>query len=217
MAKRNTAEQSVYNAKLAIENSLIDPVMMEMFRRYRYDEERFGFGRTLYIETRDLISKQIEGKGQQVSSTHNANKVWEEANAVFTPTFKIAKIAFKGDMGARTTLRLDGQRKRSRTGGLAQAIHFYNCLLGNEEYQAGMDYFGYTPEILNQEYDLVKLAEQASLKQDQERGDSQNLTKERDAKLDELNKWMSDFKAVAKVALAEKPQLLEKLGFGAIR
>jgi len=37
------------------------------------------------------------------------------------------------------------------------------------------------------------------------------VTIDRDSALDNMNDWMSDFKAIARIALEEKPKLLENL------
>ena len=43
-------------------------------------------------------------------------------------------------------------------------------------------------------------------------GESQEATKTKDKALAELEEWMSDFYAVAKIAMEDQPQLLETLG-----
>ncbi|NLT49572.1 MAG: hypothetical protein GXX85_01480, partial [Ignavibacteria bacterium] len=43
-------------------------------------------------------------------------------------------------------------------------------------------------------------------------GESEDATKEKDAAFAKMDKWMSDFYAVARIALEDKPQLLEALG-----
>jgi hypothetical protein len=43
-------------------------------------------------------------------------------------------------------------------------------------------------------------------------GEAQQSTKDRDEALDRMEDWFADFKAIARIALEDKPQLLEKMG-----
>ena len=45
-----------------------------------------------------------------------------------------------------------------------------------------------------------------------EKGESQDATKAKDAAFEKMDDWMSEFYAVAKIALEDSPQLLESLG-----
>jgi len=60
--------------------------------------------------------------------------------------------------------------------------------------------------------DLVGEVETARGQYIAERGESQEATLEKDQAFAQIDDWMSDFFAVDKLALEEKPQLLESLG-----
>lgn len=118
-----------------------------------------------------------------------------------------------GDEAARTALGLSGTRKRTLNGWLDQARRFYNNMLRTPDFVAAMTPFSYAQTKLEAESALVEAVATASELQDKERGEAQEATKLRDAKMDELDQWMADFKAIAEIALAASPQQLEKLGW----
>ena len=54
--------------------------------------------------------------------------------------------------------------------------------------------------------------EQAYADYQKEKGESQQATKDKNNAFDALDKWVVRFFKVAKIALEDKPQLLESLG-----
>lgn len=91
-------------------------------------------------------------------------------------------------------------------------MKLYKNILATESYLNKMKDYGYTRAKLQAEYSLFK--EVASLDNAQERAKAaaQKTTEQRNNKLKKLDRWMSDFKRIAKPALASDRQALEALG-----
>ncbi|MFV0266296.1 MAG: hypothetical protein ACK5HT_04085 [Draconibacterium sp.] len=85
-------------------------------------------------------------------------------------------------------------------------------ILANDDWKTVLAGFGQTEEKLNAQLAAVEGVATASETKKKEMGDAQNSTQERDMKLEELVEWVSDYEVIARIALADKPQLLEKLG-----
>ena len=77
---------------------------------------------------------------------------------------------------------------------------------------SGLKEFGVTEQKLKAGLAEVKALEAANLAQEKEKGEAQAATQKRDAAMDELQDWLSDYLGIAKIALEENPQLLEGLG-----
>ena len=215
MAKQ-TIDARLLAAQVAIDNARGDAGILAAMGVFGYDEERLGVGRALYGEAQTLVSRQKAEYGEQFEATAAVQTAWDEGNAAYMRTFKVARVALKGNPKARAAMMLSGDRKRTLSGWLEQTTAFYANLMADAKLMAAMGIFGYDQAKLEAEQVLMQAVVKANLVQEKEKGEAQEATKLRDARLDELDQWMSDFKAIAQVALEENPQWLEKLGFSAV-
>jgi hypothetical protein len=200
------------SANLIITNTMQNEEILAAVGVFGYSIEKLQQGKDLYDLTRSLDLKQSQEYGEQHQATFDLRESFNEAGKVYITSLKVARIALKGSKEASTALMLHGSRKIDVSGWLEQAITFYSNLISNEAYMVEMLKFNRTPELLQAEYDMVMNVQNLNNLQQKEMGEAQQSTKDRDKKLDELLEWVSDLKKIAKLALEEKPQLLEKLG-----
>ncbi|MCB9004620.1 MAG: hypothetical protein H6664_09650 [Ardenticatenaceae bacterium] len=200
-------------AEVAINNSLASAEILTAVTPFGYDQPRLEAARTLYQEAQELTEKQAIEYGEQYEATAVVQRAWDEAALAYSAALKIARIVFRGNEAARNALGLSGTRKQSLSGWLKQAQGFYNNILRTPDFIAAMTPYTYNQAKLEAESTLVQAVSDASDVQDIERGQAQEATKIRDAKLDELDQWVADYKVIAEVALDASPQMLEQLGW----
>ena len=199
-------------AQVAIDNALNNADIKAYLAQYGYESARLNEGKALLAATQQLHQKQKSEYGDQFATTTALQSVWEQANNEYMRCVKIARVALKSDRGARQKLALDGKRKVIISGWITQARQFYANALADAGITAKLAEYGITQEKLQSGQQQVAQVETANIAQKKEKGEAQQATLERDAALKKLDDWMSDFTAVARVALEEKPQLIEKLG-----
>lgn len=215
MSYQNSNER-LLAAQMAIENALSDADIKAELALFGYDEARLLAGKALSEEAKSLSRTQLVEYGEQYAASNDFYAKWEAAKTAYSRSLKVARIAFKDNSKAQSSLKLNGARKGSFYGWLNQAEDFYANLLANPDLTAVLAGYGYDEAKLQTEAALVATADAANNLQQTEIGEAQDATKARDAKLDELDDWVSDFRGIAEVALADRPQLLEKLAFGAV-
>jgi hypothetical protein len=214
MARNNNSiAQQLHDAEVTINNTLAIPDILNAVTPFGYSQARLEAARALYEETLALIAQQQLAYGEQFEATQTMHKARAAATLAYSAALKIARIVFRDNLTAQNALGLTGLRKKTLSGWLDQARRFYNNLLRTPEFLAAMTPYSYTQARLEQEAELVQAVAAASEMQDKQRGNARDVTKQRNAKLDELARWLADYKVIATVALSASPQKLEQLGW----
>lgn len=205
-------------AGLLIENAKSIPDILSAVSAYGYGAEELERGLALWEAADALIKKKALDSGESQEATRHTKTVWEIMNTNYMKTLKVARIAFEEDVKAATALKLYGPRQQSLTGWLGQAETFYGNLLNDKKLMEKMGRFGYDAEKVTREAEGVAHLKRNSQSQAKESGEAKETMKERDKKVSELDKWVSDFRGICKIAFYESPEQLLKLGImGTVR
>ncbi len=92
------------------------------------------------------------------------------------------------------------------------AKKFYSVASTDTDLQSKLASLKITTDDLTAASTLISNLEAARADYLREKGESQDSTKIKDAAFVKIDDWMSEFYAVAKIALEDNPQLLESLG-----
>jgi len=204
------------SATTIIANAQQQPEIAAALDAFGYDAAAIQEGQTLLTAARSLYDLQIKEYGEQHGATQAFEAACQQADKTYAAHRKLAKVAFKNDAQRQTDLHLNERKSQVYAPWHEQARHFYTALLADPVAQSQLTRYKITPEALQAALALVDQAESLKTAQEKEKGEAQNATDQRDAALLALDNWLADFKVVARLALADTPQLLESLKLGAI-
>lgn len=212
LKSRGSIEHQLVDAQVAINNALTDESLQTALAAFGYTSERLQEGKALRDTAWALCQQQKIAYGELFTARDGLKKAHRQAQERYMQCIKVARVALRYDRGAAQKLDLMVQRRRIQAEWIAQAQQFYGNALADPEVLAKLASFGITQELLEQGAQLVDKVDTHYAAQQQRKGTAQDATSARDNALDALNFWMRDFRAIMRVALKDRPQLLEKLG-----
>jgi len=207
-----TESKFLERARVALTNAVSDEEIRTALADYGMDEVKIAEGRQVYENTKSIWqqNQREEAESKIASSTYKDH--YEEMRSTFKRHRDITLIFFKKNPEVLVKLGVKG-RFPSRYTEFFDAVNlFYSTIKADQAIQQQMDRIKLTASVVDDciaRYENL-LADRANY--EKELGESQDTTKSKDAALLALKEWMEDFDAVAKVALYDKPQLLEALG-----
>jgi hypothetical protein len=204
-----TKLHSMENGILGVQRN---PEIQAKLNAYGYTADRIAEGKQLLDETARLMTVQVNEYGDQYAATDEQDQLLASTYAHYMIAVKVGRVAFKKQPDMLARLTITGERPRSLSGWLRSARILYTNLLASPEALATMSLYGYTPQRLQEELQAVDEVENRHSKQLSEKSAAQQATLERDKAFDALSNWYSDFRAIARIALYDKPQWLEALG-----
>ena len=209
-------EEFLTAARTSLENAQNIPEVAAAVAVLGFDDTRMAAGLAYLVAAEDLQAAQVREYGQQYEATAAFKEAFKQADAHYTIHRQLASLAIRESPEQGKQLLLHQPKKRSRSGWLQQARDFYTNLLADEDLVAALTRYNLARPDLEAGQALVAQVADLHEAQQTEKSQAQQATRDRDAALDALSDWLSEFRAVAQIALAATPQYLEALAFGPV-
>ena len=198
--------------RVALENAGSQPEISTEMAELGYDAAKIDEGKALLAQTRAAYDANISEDDETTAAYALFASKKLELEKIFMQHRKKAKVVFRKDSLIADKLAVLGEMPRTYVNLLEAAAKFYEISMTNNDIQSKLAQLAITPEQLTAGKTLLTELETARAEYLKEKGESQEATKIKDAAFAKMDDWMSEFYAVARIALEDKPQLLEALG-----
>jgi hypothetical protein len=204
----STIAQQLNAAQVAISNSLADSEIQGLVADYGYSATKLNAGKALYDTAVTAVNAQKAKAGAQQDSSHSVARAEKAARDAYQALAKVARALFVKDTSQLAALGLN-RREANDTAGFLAAAH---TLFDNAASLPALANYGYDSAKLQAERSKITALDFANQQQEAAKGSAQQATREQDSALKALSEWTLQYLKIAKVALREKKQLLEKIG-----
>ena len=205
-------EAYLMDGGLAVRNAINDPDLREVLLPYQYDEERLTTGLELQERTYRLFREQVRSYADQYRAREKLKKILKVAKAAFTSNRQLARAALTGRPDLLTGLGLGEETGQGIGDWLESARLFYINSLGDKEILKILSEVGLTRAMLKAGNVLADKVEKASAAHQAAKSKAIHATEKRNESFKEFKTWMKKFRRICRVAFADSPQKLEKMG-----
>lgn len=212
MRKYFSNQQILQDYGVLFENIGTQPELKAQLAEYGYDEPEVQKGKALYDKAKEIYHTKIKEGQEETAAYAQFFTQMETLLAVYKTDRKKAKIIFKEQPEVLTNLHLKGQSSRQMANLLSEINLFYRSLKQDSNLRTPLKRLKITEETIDAQLTQFTKTEKAYAAYIQEKGENQNATKLKDAAFIELEKWVKELYSIAKIALEDRPQLLESIG-----
>lgn len=211
--KHFTEVELLENYRVALTNVVNQTEIAEAFDEIGYDSEVIAQGQQLLDKAVEIFNFNKQEDNETIASRAVFDNKRTEVKKMYSLDRKKTKVVFRNDPVILKQLGLTGSVPQAYSAWVARMKVLYKTgsdLTG--QLQASLARLKITPEVFQYGLNEIEELESARANYLKEIGESQDATKAKDAALEAIDEWMMDFYAVAKIAMEDKPQLLESLG-----
>jgi len=214
MSRRNQSEASLLEKfRVSLENVEKQPQLNAAMAEVSYTKEKIEEGRALLQNAMKVYLSNKKEDEERNISFDKFHAIAERIHDTYTSHRKKAKVVFMEEPLTLNRLKIDSAIPSSYVKKTEAIKHFYTELAMDTGLTEQLSIFKITPDLITDTLHDVENMEQARAIYLKEKGESQDATKMKDAALGELETWMRRFYAIAKIAMEDRPQLLESLGY----
>jgi len=198
--------------RVAFDNALKQPDIASALARIGFDAATIAQGEELL---NNAVAAYNDNKTRDDEKTKHYQN-WVDLKMQIARRYsvdrKIAKILFRHDPVAKEKLGLKGALPRTYVNWLEAVKKYYSVATTDQQILSDLNRLNLSPEYLTQTLHMITGLDTARAQYLKTVGEAQNATKAKNAALANIIHWMQNFYALAKIALKDRPQLLEALG-----
>jgi hypothetical protein len=210
-----TPEELVAFARTALQNALATPDLLAALDGFNFGTARLTPALALVDTAETFMAAFAKEYSEQYQATAALDAGWKAAHVPYDTHRRLAKLLLRNNPQKQKSLLLHESLPRALPGWLAQATTFYLNALGDATLLAGFATYNITQAILEAGQTAVQHVAALNAAQEKEKAEAQASTKTRDAALEALNDFITEFAEIAQLALPAN-QLREALGFGPV-
>jgi len=210
--KTNSESAVLEQYRVSFENVKKQPTISSVLTEFGYTPEVIAVGESLYNKTLRMYNLNKTESDETSAAYAIFNQKKSELTNLYRNHRKKAKVAFRNEPVTLDLLAVSGSLSGAYLKWMETVKKFYAEVSNNAEIRTSLARFKVTDEEISQAGTFISEVEMARAEYLREVGESEDTTKQKDAAFTTLDDWMSEFYAVAKIALEDHPQLLESLG-----
>lgn len=200
------------SANTIIHNTKNDPEILSKVAKFGYSLEKILEGEQLLRQAEELNKNSISKKGDKENLTDEFNKIYKEAKMVYSNFRKVAKAIFLKEKGKLEQLGLNDKVPQSYAGFISKCNILFENSLSDEEIKNRLSEYGYNEEKITKEREKINQLIEIYLRKESAKGDAQQLTVEKGKAFEKLHRWISQYIKIARIALSDNRETIEKLG-----
>ncbi|BDD10094.1 hypothetical protein FUAX_25260 [Fulvitalea axinellae] len=197
--------------RIALENVLLQPEIASEMAELGYGPETIAAGKTLLDNTRQAYGHNQTEDNETSAAYEDFLQKKEGLAKTYRTHRKKAKVVFRKTPLTADRLGITAPIPKSHSKCMENYRKFYIEASADTATQTKLATIKVTADDIAAGITAINEIETARATYLREKGESQQATKAKDQAFSELDDWMTDFFAVARIALEEKPQLLEAL------
>lgn len=183
---------------------LNNPQIISTMQPYGYDQYKRNHFASLYSAAADAHTRQQKEFGEKTGANKLFEPAFTKAKIELSNLVKVAKIALKYHQPLYDKLGLSGKKGGSIADIFTYMQRFYENLLNDEAIISLLTAYSYNRAKLENCRNLYITSRDLYNAYCIENAESMNATRIRDEKMAELNEWMYDYYALAKVAFRQR-------------
>jgi len=207
-----TEAETLEQYRVSLDNAENQSEIATIMTEFGYDSETIGQGKALLAETRQAYAANKTEDDETSAAYNSFSNLKDQLAETYSLHRKKAKVVFRNDSLTMDKLAVSGSVPKAYVKWLETAKKFYSVASTDTDLQSKLARLKITTDDLTAASTLISNLEAARADYLREKGESQDSTKIKDAAFVKIDDWMSEFYAVAKIALEDNPQLLESLG-----